>query len=188
MSECFWCHSEFTPYRASGAYTQKYCSKECTRLSKNATWRKNYSSVVAEEKPCKLCGKSYTPTGNNTSYCSKICASRASYKAKIATPEKKRKTLESSNKWLKARKEQRWAKILELHSNKCNNCNETYPRCVYDLHHTELGVKKSRRDQSAQIIHEGSDEEFAQLLTITQLLCSNCHRILHNNGKVYGKV
>ena len=82
----------------------------------------------------------------------------------------------------------RWTRVFSIHGDKCCKCKHKYPRCCYDLHHTKLGTKKPKRDNSAVVLREGTDVQFEALLKVTLLVCSNCHRIIHDTGKPYGKL
>jgi hypothetical protein len=137
------------------------------------------------EVVCQGCNSAFTAFGNRAIYCSVKCRRRTLYRSR--TSDYRDKQLSSSARCQTARKSRRWTIIFERHGNKCGRCGFTYPRCVYDLHHPIAGVKGSRKENSAVVIHGGSDVEFERLMEITVLLCANCHRLEHNTGRPYGQ-
>ncbi len=80
------------------------------------------------------------------------------------------------------RKRKRRAKktqaCLDLHGDKCADCEKTYPNICYDFHHVEpKTVEVSRmvhKDMKLELILEEARK--------CVLLCSNCHRIRHSIG------
>ena len=135
---------------------------------------------------CRGCNQDISTKPHQAKYCARSCYNKAQWMRTKADPLARARALRSGKVASKQRKQRRWDTILSLHGNRCCRCQQTFPRCVYDLHHTEVGIKKSRRDNSAVIIHSGTDAEFVALLKITCLICANCHRLEHNNGKPYG--
>jgi len=143
---------------------------------------------MRDSKICPVCNVEFTPKSNHTKYCSIHCLNKNRWQGIKNNPIKREKSLKAANLSNKNRREARWAILLEKHGNKCAHCENTFHKCVYALHHIEPGTKKEKRDQSSVIIHGGTDEEFSKLLDSTILLCANCHRLLHNNGKAYGRI
>ncbi len=140
---------------------------------------------------CHHCKKAYklkSRRGHRRRYCSGKCARKARWQRTKANKNWRLKAREAAKASREKRTNARWLKIFAIHGDRCCKCKHKYPRCCYDLHHTKLGVKKSKHDNSAVVIRDGSDAQFEALLKITELICANCHRILHDNGKPYGRI
>lgn len=60
--------------------------------------------------------------------------------------------------------------------NKCADCQQSFPACVYDFHHLD----PSQKDLSVSRIRRKCDiDKFWQEVSKCVLLCSNCHRLRH---------
>ena len=66
-------------------------------------------------------------------------------------------------------------KAVELLGNKCCDCQQEYPLCVYDFHHRD---PKTKEFEVGQILLHGWDKIEAEVLKC-DLVCANCHRIRH---------
>ncbi len=75
------------------------------------------------------------------------------------------------NRW----KERRlWA--IEQKGNKCNDCGNVYPPYVYDFHHLDPTQKDFDWKKMRLVSHDNMVKELDKCV----LICSNCHRIRHN--------
>jgi len=78
--------------------------------------------------------------------------------------------------------------LVRYFGNKCCTCNESYPLVVYDFHHVYgnkiMGIGNAILDMSL--------ERLAKEAAKCVLICSNCHRVLHeeerDNGRIYGGI
>jgi hypothetical protein len=75
------------------------------------------------------------------------------------------------------RYQKRKQRIVDYMGGVCEGCGQSYPLCVYDLHHIERGVKDYSFGGNAI---KRPLEELKPELDKCALLCSNCHRILHS--------
>jgi hypothetical protein len=65
--------------------------------------------------------------------------------------------------------------LIEHFGNKCNRCKNTYDSCIYDFHH-----KYENKEYSISYgISNISIKKLLQEIEKCELLCSNCHRIIH---------
>ena len=74
------------------------------------------------------------------------------------------------------RRELKKKQLAEHFGDKCVDCGQSFPPCVYDYHH------RNPNEKSFEI---GSKMHWDLSLLIEEaekcdLLCSNCHRIRHN--------
>lgn len=85
------------------------------------------------------------------------------------------KSAETKQFWRKQLKE----RAIQAFGNKCFICNNSYPNSVYDFHHinpSEKEISFGNKISSSKIgWYEMRDE-----LQKCVMICSNCHRILHN--------
>ena len=68
--------------------------------------------------------------------------------------------------------------IVNKLGNKCLDCNETFPLCVYDFHH----LNPKEKDIEPGLLLGRSRKVIEKKLSKCVLLCSNCHRIRHHEG------
>lgn len=136
---------------------------------------------------CPACKKDFVKTSNRSVYCSARCRGVKRWERIKVNPRWRTKALKSSREAVRRRKDARWEVLFQKHGNKCSRCGRKYPRCCYDLHHSALGGKRSKKDWSAVVMHSGTNAEFAMLVPLVEIICANCHRIEHQNGKPYGK-
>jgi len=67
--------------------------------------------------------------------------------------------------------------IIEWFGGSCQKCKKSYPYYVYDFHHKD----KSQKDFSPGLaLATRSTETISKELIKCELLCSNCHREVHN--------
>ena len=70
--------------------------------------------------------------------------------------------------------------LVEWFGDKCKDCNESFPPCVYDFHHTDPSHKDFKisnyRKRPGNLLE---DEDLREELSKCVMLCSNCHRIRH---------
>lgn len=182
---CEYCRVSFQCRRKSDVY----CGHKCARLSRNKKWREAHpkGQKVYPAVPCSVCGKPFTKKRKDAFQCSIACKNKLKWGKTKADPQRKLKAFEAARKSLKKRTDERWARIFAIHGDECGKCLTRLPRCCYDLHHVKLGLKRSKRENSAVVMRQGTDAEFEAMLSVTQLVCANCHRIIHDNGKPYGK-
>lgn len=67
-------------------------------------------------------------------------------------------------------------KVIEHFGGKCARCKQSYPPCVYDLHHKNPAEKEFMLSNAYIDV---SDERFWDEVNKCELLCANCHRIEH---------
>jgi hypothetical protein len=89
-------------------------------------------------------------------------------------PIKQKKFLQ---KWYLKRKAQKQKFVEKIKQKPCSRCKKKFPPVCMDLHHIDPSTKKdtiSYLMKSTQNINLLIEE-----VKKCQLLCSNCHRILH---------
>lgn len=134
---------------------------------------------------CKHCERPFSSESPRADYCTEECRSKARWLRIKSDPVRLQKALLSSRVCTAERTARRWKLIFEKHGDHCCKCKQTFPRCVYDLHHPDPKTKTSRKEIAGNIIKCGTDEQFYKLLDETLLVCANCHRLIHGN-KRYG--
>lgn len=96
--------------------------------------------------------------------------------------KKYQKEYRSKNrKWIteknKEKRKQKLQILVELLGNKCSKCLESFPLCVYDFHHINTNTKEFTIGEHMGKALKTLKEEALKCV----LLCSNCHRITHDN-------
>lgn len=79
----------------------------------------------------------------------------------------------------KARRERRARyldTLIELHGNKCADCQQSFIRDVYDFHHLDPSKKEAA---ISVLLGKASFQTVKEETAKCILLCSNCHRIRH---------
>lgn len=66
---------------------------------------------------------------------------------------------------------------VDRFGNKCNDCGESFPLCVYDFHHVD-GSKELNPSKAMALSFEVAEREMSKCI----MLCANCHRIRHFGG------
>ena len=64
--------------------------------------------------------------------------------------------------------------LVDMFDNKCHDCGNTYPACVYDFHH----IDSFQKDIKISLLRRINDKLIAEINKCI-MLCSNCHRIRH---------
>lgn len=75
------------------------------------------------------------------------------------------------------------AKAVEHFGNKCHDCGQTYPQCVYQFHHLDPKEKDVNPSKS---FSRKSEKMWAELKKCV-MLCANCHMIRHYYQPNVGK-
>ena len=70
-------------------------------------------------------------------------------------------------------------KIIERFGNKCFDCGQTFPSCVYDFHHLDPSAK----EMSVATAFGKKEIHYERELAKCVMLCANCHRIRHHDKK-----
>jgi hypothetical protein len=89
----------------------------------------------------------------------------------------------------KERLKERKLFLVNLKGNKCAICNQSYPLPCYDFHHRDPSLK----DRELYHILKSNQrkdnwlEDVLEEVNKCDLLCSNCHRIVHFSGGINGK-
>ena len=76
----------------------------------------------------------------------------------------------------KAKRQELKNKVIEHFGGKCSRCKNSYPSCVYDLHHKDPSKKEFTLGNAYLDV---SNERFWSEVNKCELLCANCHRIEH---------
>jgi hypothetical protein len=69
--------------------------------------------------------------------------------------------------------------IVKLFGDKCGICGRSYNVCIYDFHHTNMSEKER---SAAYLIANCSVVSIAKEVSKCEVICSNCHRAVHNEG------
>lgn len=74
---------------------------------------------------------------------------------------------------------ERWVKrklsIIEKFGNKCCDCNQSYHKNVYDIHHLD----PSKKTLDWRKLRQCNETTLNKELENCVLLCANCHRLRH---------
>lgn len=73
------------------------------------------------------------------------------------------------------RNRDRKSDAVEMFGNKCHDCGQSYPQCVYQFHHLDP-TKKDVNPSKA--LSRGVDKMLEELKKCV-MLCANCHMIRH---------
>jgi len=87
--------------------------------------------------------------------------------------EKNKTLIASRARKLRRKNKQR---VMGIIGNECAKCGRKYPQCVFDLHHKDSSLKTVRSGIFLIYSWEFIEKEIPNL----ELVCANCHRILHN--------
>src|SRR5574341_613506 len=82
------------------------------------------------------------------------------------------------NLYKQANRSQKKLLMIERFSNKCNDCQQSFPPCVYDFHHFD----PSQKDINIGNKMGWSLKRLMKELDKCIMLCANCHRIRHNES------
>ena len=72
----------------------------------------------------------------------------------------------------------RWKLAIDTLGGACSRCGGKFPPACYDLHHKNPKEKEVTLGENMLI----SEERFLLEVSKCELLCSNCHRIVHWEG------
>jgi hypothetical protein len=131
--------------------------EEVLRVCKKCGETKNLAEFV-KTKACTL-GHSHT---------CKVC------NWKIRAPQyakDRRKRADQENKKNRDKK----SYMVNKMGNKCYDCGNSYPDCVYDFHHLDPSQKDFKLSSVRSMDLELIDKELSKCV----MLCSNCHRVRH---------
>lgn len=152
--ECIVCHTAFEAKKT----TKKYCSDKCMYIARSARIkeRKNNNENGLKEKICPIC---------NTSFIPKTAAANQRICCYTCMPDGIQLTRGAF-----------LARIKEVKGGKCVRCG--YSACLkaLEFHH----IDSSQKDFTI------SNDHFKLLEAVEEskkciLLCSNCHKELHDN-------
>lgn len=104
----------------------------------------------------------------------KVCDSKRS--RAYRTPEEHRK-------WEKKGRDKNKDKALKYLGGACYRCGVSYTEhnaCIFDFHHRDPNEK----EHSPACIMRWSWNKIKKEIDKCDLLCSNCHRLVHSEGKV----
>lgn len=65
---------------------------------------------------------------------------------------------------------------VDRFNNKCYDCGNTYPNCVYQFHHLD----PTKKDMNPSYSMSGSKGRMWEELSKCVMLCANCHMIRHH--------
>lgn len=103
----------------------------------------------------------------------------------LADPEKykeyQKEYRKKNRQWIteknKQKRKDKLQLLIELLGNKCAKCAQQFPDCVYDFHHIDPETKLFTIGEHMGKAIKTLKQEVSKCL----LLCSNCHRITHDN-------
>jgi hypothetical protein len=96
-------------------------------------------------------------------------------KNKVLDPEVKLKQLVRSRELDLVRRYKRKLEAINLHGNKCADCNSSYHPSCYDFHHLD----PAQKDYNPCSVLS-SKEKFFKEVSKCVILCANCHRVRHS--------
>lgn len=134
--------------------------KECTRCL--------LTKPLSDFYPDRIEGK-YTRVATRCRACVND-RNRDAYRKTYQTKHRKRLSEGEVHRYQKKK-----AKAVELFGNRCQDCDLSYPSCVYDFHH----VDETTKDRSIVTLFNLSWPRIEAELVKCVMLCSNCHRIRH---------
>lgn len=105
------------------------------------------------------------------------CKPCAISRAKIAR-EKRRQDPEyvkQFNAKTVARLQEHKQKAVDYKGNKCFDCGQSFPNCVYDFHHINPNTKDMNPSDIVRLGFEKAKTELDKCV----MLCANCHRLRH---------
>jgi len=141
-------------------------------------------------KVCYRCGTEFLPTSGNQKYCQTCIPIADKERKRKYYLKNKEKYIEQHKKYRKSHKKdyirysREWnqklkIKYIKILGGKCNNCNISLDRnnaCIFDFHHINNEDKESA--------HEYRTKDFETKIKEgkIELLCSNCHRLVHHSN------
>lgn len=136
-----------------------------------------------DEKLCEYCGDKLEPKSNKKKrfrrdkrFCSQKCHDKAKYN-NHSKAHKKFKDEHGLNKYTLKGIEKK-LQLIELFGGKCEKCGYNKNISAFDFHHRNPDEKSF--EIKVQYLNYKSDEEILNEALKCMLLCSNCHREIHN--------
>lgn len=77
----------------------------------------------------------------------------------------------------KQKRKEKLRALIQFLGDKCSKCEQTFPDCVYDFHHVDPETKTFTIGEHMGKAIKTLKQEAEKCV----LLCSNCHRITHDN-------
>jgi len=137
-------------------------------MSKVALIDAKYCGGCSSEQPLS----NWTEKGTRCRTCVAKSA-RRSYEKIKNNPELNQKR----NQALSLKRKELKRQAVEYKGNKCIDCGNTYPDCVYDFHHLDPKAKDFSIAKKSWVSFDSIKDELDKCI----LLCSNCHRIRHHD-------
>lgn len=72
--------------------------------------------------------------------------------------------------------------LVAIFGNKCSKCGRVYNSVVYDFHHKDI----NKESMISRAIVNYSLERLADEVSKCDMICANCHRILHKEERCNG--
>jgi len=133
--------------------------------SKPHIWK---TTCGIEHKQCHDC-KEFKPVTTEFYYFRKIEPCHPYAACKVCTK------LRAATR-ARGRRRRRKLEAIEYKGGKCQDCQQTFPVCVFDFHH----VDPSQKDFTIGEHMDISEKKLRAELDKCVLLCSNCHRMRHD--------
>lgn len=130
-------------------------------------------------KKCNACGQfklleEYHPNKQCSSGVTGTCRDCEWVRRKQWYADNRQRRQEAAN----LRNKKRKLELVNGFGNKCLDCNNTYPICVYQFHHLDPLGKDMNPSAAIAMSKENRERELSKCV----MLCANCHMIRH-----YGK-
>ncbi len=94
-----------------------------------------------------------------------------------------RKRAAEDPEWYEARKQRRTklrqdnkSKAVSYKGGVCARCGQAFPDCCFDFHHIDVSAEN---EVPSSVLHKSWDSIITELDKCI-MVCSNCHRIIHN--------
>lgn len=102
-------------------------------------------------------------------------------RCKVCLLEQQKNYYDRTRNAQNAQKRTRKAKqeLVDYFGNKCLDCGNTFPNCVYDFHHLDPTIKEGKTRLSQKRKTQMLKEKETCVL-----LCANCHRLRHHFHEV----
>ena len=137
----------------------------------------NGKPVPEHQKYCPVCEtvKDKTEFSSKGNAC-KVCANNRAKEHRL-NRRKDPDYVQNFNAKIAARLREQKRKAVEYKGNKCFDCNQSFPDCVYDFHHLDPATK----DMNPSALVRSGFEKSKTELDKCVMLCANCHRLRHFN-------
>ena len=135
----------------------------------------NGKPVPEHQKYCPSCKtvKDKTEFSSKGNAC-KVCANNRAKEHRAIRRQNPEYVLLHNSK-ISARQKQNKRLAVEYKGNKCNDCQQSFPDCVYDFHHLDPKQKDTNPSELLKKSFDKAKDELDKCV----LLCSNCHRLRH---------